>query len=498
MAWRRWVRRWEFWRCCIFDPFDNVQIAKSVSADSAASELQALYDERQFQGVVDRFESTRQTVAADRIDHVALLQLAAQAYSRLGDFTASADTFLAAAAIYESIKSPGASICLRNAFAALQRLSHHVAAEWVALRSLSLARECGGDVELLRHAVASALKRSDVSAATCIIAAASLYGATRSVALETLLDMAAQPTKYGAMDAPSTLTNAGVGSGDPKLSIILCSRDDERYARFVAECERALCSSHFEIIRIADARSMCEGYNRGTDAAAGDLFLYCHDDIEFITDGLHRALIDALADFDVACCVGSSVIDGPTWMCHDPTSSQGWIAATDAQSGIYSIGVIGVPNRQSLLAAGDGCFIACRKSVAQSLRWDEVTFDSFHLYDIDFCLRARNAGFRIGVARGVAINHLSQGSFDVVWQEHARRFLQKHNIPPGPEAINQWISIEVGTRAETARVARNMMSFVPADFQQQMVVLQESSFEAACREFSALAKFQSSTSALTH
>jgi Glycosyltransferase like family len=467
-----------------------------ILTDSVASELRALYEEGQFQRVVATFESLREQVTADDNNHAAALQIAAQAYSRIGDFSASAQAFLSAAAIHTATKSPAASLCMRNAFAALQRLSHNAATEWVALRSLSLPRECGGDVELLRYAVAGAVKRGDLNAATCIIAAASLYGATRTIALETLLDMAFQPVKYGARDAPIAAIDTYVAAGDPKLSIIVCSRDDARYRRFVGECERALCSSHFEIIRIADAKSMCEGYNRGTNAATGELFLYCHDDIEFITNGVHRALINALADFDVACCVGSSVVDGPTWMCRDATQSQGWMAASDARSGVYSMSLIGVPSRQSLLAAGDGCFIACRDVIAQSLRWDEATFDSFHLYDIDFCLRARNSGFRLGVARGVAINHLSQGSFDAVWREQAQRFMQKHGLPPAPEAVNQWISIHVGTRADAARVARNLMHWVPADIQWQLRAMLADYFDAACCEFPALATFQASMAEL--
>ncbi len=464
---------------------------QQIFTESVASELQALYDQRQFQRVVARFETLRPQLAPDDISHVAALQIAAQAYSRIGDFPAAAEAFLSAAALHTSAKSPAASLCMRNAFAALQRLSHHAAAEWVALQSLSLPRECGGDVELLRYAVEGAIKRGDLQAATCILAAASLRGATRAVALETLLDMASQPAKYGAADAATVQMDAD--ARDPKLSIIICSRDDARYAKFVGECERALCSSHFEIIRIADAKSMCEGYNCGSDAATGDLFLYCHDDIEFITDGVHRALINALADFDVATCVGSSVVDGPTWMCHDATHSQGWMAVTDEKSGRYSVAIVGVPNPLALLAAGDGCFIACRKAAALALRWDEATFDSFHLYDIDFCLRARNSGFRVGVTCDLMINHLSQGTFDEAWHEHAQRFLQKHSLPAGPEAANQWISIQVGTRAEAARVARNLMDLVPADFRRQLVHQQACIFEAARREFPALAGFQSAT-----
>lgn len=159
--------------------------------------------------------------------------------------------------------------------------------------------------------------------------------------------------------------------------------------------------------------------------------------------------------------------------------------------------MIGVPQPQSLLAAGDGCFIACRKAAAQALRWDEVTFDSFHLYDIDFCLRARNSGFQIGVMRGLVINHLSQGSFDAVWHEHAIRFLQKHNIPSAPYAVNQWISVRVGTRAEAARVARNLITWVPTDFHQKVLRLQQRTFEVARSEFPTLAEFQPSAAKLT-
>ena len=467
-----------------------------VSQKALASELRALYEARQFQRVVERFESAGRGIIRTFFGDAAVLQIAAQAYLRISDFSTSAETFLSAAAIHASNQSPDTSTCVRNAFAALQRLGLHAAAEWLALRSLSLPRECGCDVELWRFAALSAVKRRDQNAATSIIAAATLYRATRAVALEALLDLALHPETVGATDAPARPLDSDLDARDPKLSIIICSRDDARYAKFLDECKRALCSSHFEIIRIADAKSMCEGYNRGTAAATGELFLYCHDDIEFITNGVHRALVDSLANFDVVSCVGSSVVDGPTWMCRDASNSQGWIAATDPQSGLYSVSIIGVPNRRSLLASGDGCFIACRRPVAQMLRWDEVTFDSFHLYDIDFCLRARHNGFRVGVARGVIINHLSQGSFDAVWREHAQRFLQKHNIASGPEAINQWISIQVGTRAEAARVAGNLVNLVPADFQRQLTAVQGGLFEAACCEFAALAEFQSSIAEL--
>jgi hypothetical protein len=40
----------------------------------------------------------------------------------------------------------------------------------------------------------------------------------------------------------------------------------------------------------------------------------------------------------------------------------------------------------------DGVFLAMRREVALSIGWDFETFDGFHGYDVDFTLRAANAG----------------------------------------------------------------------------------------------------------
>ena len=172
------------------------------------------------------------------------------------------------------------------------------------------------------------------------------------------------------------------------------------------------------------------------------------------------------------------------------------MAARDAESGEYSIGMMGVPIRQSLLSSGDGCFIACRRATAQALRWDEKMFDSFHLYDIDFCVRAARSGARIGTARGMVINHLSLGTFDALWREQAARFVKKHGLVSDRVSQAQWVSVPTGTRADTVRVARNLTRLVPDDFQQQLAKLQAIRFALARREAPVLETIQSSTEAL--
>ena len=78
------------------------------------------------------------------------------------------------------------------------------------------------------------------------------------------------------------------------------------------------------------------------------------------------------------------------------------------------------------IVALDGVFLAARKTVCAAIRFDEVTFDGFHLYDLDFSHRAFLSGFKVGIC-DIDVTHYSDGSFDSQeWQRYAKRFLAKH------------------------------------------------------------------------
>jgi hypothetical protein len=63
-----------------------------------------------------------------------------------------------------------------------------------------------------------------------------------------------------------------------------------------------------------------------------------------------------------------------------------------------------------------------RASVAQTLLFDDVIFDGFHLYDIDFTYRAHLAEYKLAVCRDIVIIHQSHGRFDEVWNKYRTRF----------------------------------------------------------------------------
>ena len=74
----------------------------------------------------------------------------------------------------------------------------------------------------------------------------------------------------------------------------------------------------------------------------------------------------------------------------------------------------------------DGVFLAMKREIAVSIGWDAEACDGFHGYDVDFTLRAAQAGLRLAVASDLGVVHTSYGSFDARWEGTARKLRAKH------------------------------------------------------------------------
>lgn len=218
------------------------------------------------------------------------------------------------------------------------------------------------------------------------------------------------------------------------ISIIICSVDDDRFAR-VARCYHSLLIEiPHEIIRIDDAKSLCEGYNRGIALSRGEYLVFSHDDIEIWTPDFGRRLLRHLEICDLVGVAGTNLLvdTGGRYKLWKYTS---WGAAglgnvfgriVEPQGEGYAVVVYGTP---AILIEGiqalDGVFFAARRGVVESLRFDEEIFDGFHLYDLDFTYRAFQKGFHLGVFTDIAIVHESSGNYDEQYFNYHRRFLKK-------------------------------------------------------------------------
>jgi len=216
----------------------------------------------------------------------------------------------------------------------------------------------------------------------------------------------------------------------PTLSVVICSVDSRKFASVCSNYRRLLDGSSYEIVRIHDARSLCEGYNRGFARSRGDIVVFSHDDIEILAPDMAAKLLDALRDRDIVGVAGSTLFpaSGRWWGFQTGSPhTRGVVAHRAPGEDTYALYVFGVGAAvDDGIQVLDGLFFAARREVLETVEFDARTFDGFHCYDIDFTYRAFLAGFRIGVSNELAIVHQSRGKFGSEWRSYADRFLAKH------------------------------------------------------------------------
>ena len=85
--------------------------------------------------------------------------------------------------------------------------------------------------------------------------------------------------------------------------------------------------TEYEIIRISDARSMAEGYNRGYRQSCGPWIVFCHDDISFVSEDVTFRLMKGFLQCDVVGVCGTSRLVSGNWYNAAPPFISGAVVA---------------------------------------------------------------------------------------------------------------------------------------------------------------------------
>jgi glycosyltransferase involved in cell wall biosynthesis len=225
----------------------------------------------------------------------------------------------------------------------------------------------------------------------------------------------------------------------PEFSVVVCSIDEAKLRRVSGNYGQLLAGVHHEIIAIRDARSLSEGYNRGVAQARGRYLILSHDDIEILTPDFAQRLAAHLEHFDLIGIAGTTRVIGGAWFLAGHPYDYQLVTSPTGQTGQYAIivrgsGALVVPSIQAI----DGVFMAMRAEIARDIGFDEITFDHFHLYDIDFSYRAYLHGYRLAVCRDIFLVHDSLGRFDATWEEYRKRFESKFapKLPVKPAILD--------------------------------------------------------------
>jgi tetratricopeptide (TPR) repeat protein len=228
---------------------------------------------------------------------------------------------------------------------------------------------------------------------------------------------------------------SGAGGAQPLISVIICSIDPAKYAAVTANYAQLLAGERHEIIGLHDARSLAEAYNRGAARAAGDIVIFSHDDIEILTPDFAARLKRHLAVHDVVGACGTSKMTSGHWMGAGWPHLRGLVVhqypSGGPNAGMYRALVFDTlaEDASGGLQGLDGMFIAVRRPVLETCRFDEDRFDGFHLYDLDFTYSAYLAGLDVAVFRDISMLHYTAGDapgYQQAFERYYHRFEDKY------------------------------------------------------------------------
>jgi hypothetical protein len=236
------------------------------------------------------------------------------------------------------------------------------------------------------------------------------------------------------------------------VSVIICSIEPARFKDTSQMYARLLEDTPHEVIGIHDARSMCEGYNRGIAKSRGEVVIFSHDDIEIITPEFSRRLFSRLETYDLLGLAGTSRVCDAKWLAAGPPYQFGQVS--HAHPGHFVVDMYGAHSPViGGIQAVDGIFMAMKRAVVEKISFDE-RYEGFHCYDVDFTFAAFRAGFKLAVVNDIHAIHRSHGDFGPQWQQQAARFREKwqSQLAPVPGRPFSWSAVGVKTREEILEV----------------------------------------------
>ena len=374
-------------------------------------------------------------IAGDEDDYVAIVKRAVAAPEALGRLRSALPARLRDSALCDAAAfTRGLERALRDAWRmwCARKAAPGTAAEIApAPTSVPTAlRRIAGDASVAR--VEAALRAgnvaADIGAACSLIDEFPEWQTAHRVYLQSLLAWSRdQPDLVRRMFPPPEIPRRA-----PRISVVICSIDRRKFAAVTASYRQRFAGHPLQIIGVHDATSLAEGYNRAAAKATGDLLVFSHDDIELVTTDFAARLVAHLERYDGVGVAGASRITGPRWGHAGQRHIHGHILHPPPPQRAGAL-LMGSGFQQPVcegIRGLDGVFIAIRRHVWETHRFDADRYDGFHLYDLDFTWRASGAGARLAVPLDLTLFHHSAGRYGEAWHRYAARFVAQAGLDP--------------------------------------------------------------------
>lgn len=217
------------------------------------------------------------------------------------------------------------------------------------------------------------------------------------------------------------------------ISIVICSINNNYLAR-VSESIALTIGVEYELLvwnNIHENKGLCFVYNTMAKQARFEIICFLHEDIIFETKDWGRKLLSSFADDNELGVIGVAgskckARSFSGWFTGIPGSDYANIIHQDdkEERRIYL-------NPENLPKSGkvvciDGVFIATRKNVWDRVLFDEKNVTGFHLYDLDFSLRASQIT-SVAVTFEILVRHITKGGdFGNNWVKESIKYHVKN------------------------------------------------------------------------
>jgi glycosyltransferase involved in cell wall biosynthesis len=275
------------------------------------------------------------------------------------------------------------------------------------------------------------------------------------------------------VDGPAQGVEAtGLGGAPGLLSVVVCLREPGRGVRLRRHYARTAGCAH-ECVFVdngAHQYGLCAAYNEGVRRARGEVIAFVHDDVRFLESGWGARLLGMFADDETLGLVG--VAGGQVLAKVAPWWPGLWdsfaVSRVFHEYGSRRFPRIGrfrrrwvafrnpIPEERLRMEAVtvDGVFMAVRASLFDHVRFDDVTFTGFHMYDADLCMQVRRT-HRILVVPDLFLKHhyRTKPAAMVLFRRDIRRFLDKYRDEL-PVASVPWdvVRAKLSTGSENERL----------------------------------------------
>lgn len=217
------------------------------------------------------------------------------------------------------------------------------------------------------------------------------------------------------------------------ISIITCNRNQNSIAKVRTNITDTI-GAPFEIISIDNSQneySIFSAYNEGIKRAKGDILCFMHDDIVIHTQNWGKLVEKHLLDENVGLIgtYGGHMMSKYPLGYWDHPCSGILIQGKTISGNYYTEEWNRCPieyNLDSIEAVTlDGFWICGKRSLFNTITYDEDTFKGFHCYDLDICFQAIKAGKTIKVVFDILIEHKSFGTVTEVFYDQLKLWYKK-------------------------------------------------------------------------